>query len=138
MNCLECRRPVGELAYAKSRKYCSVECRSLHYKKIMQKQNRTTGYGLPTGTVGAIGEMVVCADLLRKGYEVFRAVAGSASCDLAVLKNGKLVRVEVTTGHRTIGGGVGHPNKSKSKAAGKHDILAVAIGDKVIYDPGEP
>lgn len=48
-----------------------------------------------------MGELVVCADLIRRGYEVFRAVAGNQSCDLIAMKtiNGKVrrLRVEVKT-----------------------------------------
>lgn len=51
--------------------------------------------GLP-GTRGAVAELMVCADLLSKGVEVFRAVSPQATCDLAVIdKSGRFLRVEV-------------------------------------------
>jgi len=37
-------------------------------------------------TVGAMAELCVAADLLRHGFEVFRAVSPHSTCDLAVLK----------------------------------------------------
>ena len=42
---------------------------------------------LSTATVGAISELVVCVDLAKKGYEVFRAISPSCSCDLIARKN---------------------------------------------------
>lgn len=55
-------------------------------------------FGLSTGKVGAISELIVCADLLKKGWEVFRTVSQSCSCDLIVIKNKKILRIEVRTG----------------------------------------
>jgi Holliday junction resolvase-like predicted endonuclease len=53
---------------------------------------------LSRGNTGAVSELVVCADLLKKGYEVFRSVSPSSSCDLIVLKDGKTLTIEVRTG----------------------------------------
>lgn len=47
---------------------------------------------------GTISELVVAADLMRKGYEVFRALCGQSSCDLIAMKGGEFQRVEVKTG----------------------------------------
>ena len=52
---------------------------------------------LTCGDIGAASEMVVCTDLLLKGYDVFRAVSPSASCDLVVFCGEKLFRIEVRT-----------------------------------------
>lgn len=50
---------------------------------------------------GAIGELLVSADLLSRGYTVFRSVSPAAACDLIVLedKNGvnAIIRFEVKT-----------------------------------------
>jgi len=71
-------------------------------------------------TVGAMAELCVAADLLRHGFEVFRAVSPHSTCDLAVLKGGKLYRVEVKAGYRTASG-VLKGNAAKNP----HDILAI-------------
>ncbi len=80
---------------------------------------------------GTISELMVCADLLSKGYEVFRSVSPTASFDLVAHKrnkNGthKLIRIEVTTGRDTttfIGKkGVGF---GKGRHTDKYDVVAV-------------
>ena len=50
---------------------------------------------LITGSVGASAELFVCQDLLLKGFEVFRAVSPSTSCDLILKIDKKLYRLEV-------------------------------------------
>jgi hypothetical protein len=83
------------------------------------------GCGLNAGTVGAIGELIVSADLLQKGYEVFRALSPSSSCDLAILtKEKKLIRVEVKTGYRTkMTGRLGCAKPDNAR----FDILAIVF-----------
>lgn len=81
---------------------------------------------------GIVHELVVCIDLLRKGFEVFKAVSGSATCDLAVLKNGKLWRVEVTTAYRTLSGGTLFNIHEESK----YDLFALVFKDgEIQYRP---
>lgn len=84
------------------------------------------------GDVGAAHEMLVCVDLLRKGYQVYRSVSPSASFDLAVFRQGELTAVEVTTGLYSPQGGIVHPPKDTSR----FDVLAVVMRDgKIIYKP---
>ena len=105
-------------------KYCSRKCSATKYNGKFP--------GLATATVGAIGELEVCADLLKKGFSVFRAVSASCSCDLAVLKDHQLIRVEVTTGYR-------NPAKDRmyypKKDTSKFDVLAVSLPDGIYYSP---
>lgn len=42
--------------------------------------------------------MVVAADLMRRGFEVFRAAYGASSCDLVTSKEKVFERVEVKLG----------------------------------------
>ena len=83
-------------------------------------------------TVGLLNELRVAIDLLSKGYEVFRAMSQQSSCDLAVLKNGSLLRIEVTTTVRQAGGGVAYPKKDNNR----FDLLALVSreGD-ILYRP---
>lgn len=88
--------------------------------------------GLTTAAVGAIGELRACSDLLSKGYEVFRALTYTCSCDLVILKDGKLYRVEVKTGYFNIINGVrSHAKPSNSR----FDILCIAYPDRIDYHP---
>jgi hypothetical protein len=88
--------------------------------------------------IGAAAELVVCADLFRRGYHVFRALAPNCPCDLIAMKDGEILRVEVksagfvgTTGRCSIAVPV--------PSYGKFDLLAVvAQGQHVFYVPEMP
>lgn len=112
--------------WRKPQKFCSKRCNQ-------RFNNQPTGFRhiIPPSTVGAISELLVGADLLRRGYEVFRALSPSCSCDLAILKNGKLLRVEVRTGRKNRRGNVVYANTTH-----RHDVMAVVVGkDQILYDP---
>lgn len=47
--------------------------------------------------MGTLSELVISADLLARGYHVFRAVSPACPFDLVIYKNGRLQRVEVKT-----------------------------------------
>lgn len=131
--CKGCGKPItGEKAVWHS-KYCSVECKSSYLKREYRKHNPYHGPSLPSGSVGAVSELVVAADLLERGFEVYRALSPAAPCDLAILRDGRLLRVEVTSGRRRIGGGISRPQKDRLK----FDILAVVVrpSNQVIYEP---
>jgi hypothetical protein len=106
--------------------YCSSSC----YK---EKNERYVNIykNLSTGTIGAIGELRVCADLLSKGYEVFRALSPSCSCDLLASKNGKTHSIEVKTSNRYKSGKLYYPNPASIKAT----HLALVLPNEIIYLP---
>jgi len=102
--------------------YCSKNCSTY----------RQTYPGLSRGTAGAISELIVCADLLKKGYEVFRAVSQSCSCDLLISKNGVIKRLEV----RTASGKEENPSfPIHPRDRGKQDHFAAVLNEKPIYIP---
>lgn len=96
--------------------YCSRECSNAY----SYKQSPYRGV-LPTGTVGAISEMIICADLAKRGFDIFRAISPNCFCDLVAIKGDKNLRVEVRTGQT---GRNGKTNFIK-KAHGKIDFFAV-------------
>lgn len=111
-------------------KYCCYGCR-------LEKQKgsyASVGEELASGTIGTLGELRVAIDLLLKGYDVFRAISPSCSCDLAVLRNSKLIRVEVTTGHYYYG--KLRPSSVKKYQRHQYDVLATVSpdGQTIIYD----
>lgn len=112
----------------KHQKYCSHECR---LKAGRNAYTKVSG-NLPTGTVGALSELLTSVDLLLKGYEVFRAISPACSCDLAVLKNHKLLRVEVRTGFYR---GTKLCVNTASIGGSKYDILAIVdlVKNQIIY-----
>jgi hypothetical protein len=87
-----------------------------------------------SGTVGAINELRVSVDLLCKGYAVFRALSPHCPCDLVLLLDHRVFRVEVTTGHRTSNGKLMIPRKD----ATRYDVLAVVFPDSIVYSTELP
>lgn len=65
--------------------------------------------GISSSTVGAMSELLAAADLMRRGYAVFRALSPSCFCDLIAEKNGKTEMVEVRTGYRGSDGRLAFP-----------------------------
>jgi hypothetical protein len=128
--CQGCPREIPKERVRHHAKYCSRECRQQSELAKARALNPVRDLPLPSGTVGALHELLVAADLLRRGYEVFRAVSQAASCDLAVLKEGHLLRVEVTTGYRHLGGGFAFPPR---KYPDRHDVLAIVVGQEIHY-----
>lgn len=128
--CEECTKPFVNL-YRRA-KFCSQKCR-LHsaYKRnyIPSPQEKN---GISRASTGAANELLVAADLLKKGYEVFRALSPQASCDLAILNDGKLLRVEVRTGREAANRQRAFFVKSKKKHS---DILAVVLNHEILYEP---
>jgi hypothetical protein len=120
-NCKTCKKEF--ITKSVNHFYCS-ECKKEYF--------RTGTDGIPSSTVGAISEILVSADLLKKGYEVFRAMSPSCSCDLAVLKDGKLKRIEVRTGKRIRNGKI-----YASKDGFRADIFATVVHKEniITYEP---
>jgi hypothetical protein len=129
--CKGCQQPYSPKSPGNltRQKYCSKKCRAKHSVWVLQRPYP----GMSTGTIGAIGELRVCVDLLTKGYEVFRAVSPSCSCDLLVYKEGVATRIEVRTAYRTKSGNVYHPNQHI-----RAETLAAVLPDVIIYEPPLP
>ena len=111
--------------------FCSIPCYGKNQRKLYCDKNIYSNK-IPSGTVGAIHELIVCCDLMRKGFDVYRSLSQSCPCDLAVVKDGKLLRIEVTTAHKSSTGKNLHPSKDTDN----FDILALAFHDgKIEYIP---
>jgi len=86
-----------------------------------------------THKLGGIGELTVCANLLRSGYSVFRAVADHETCDVIAMKDDKIWRVEVRTCRRSPEGKIFYPKSDPRK----YDVLAaVDHFGCITYIPG--
>jgi len=132
---LECGGFVPKERMRYRAKFCSKECQRGSISRKYRELNPDP-FDLPTSTVGAVAELRVAADLLNRGYEVFRALSPSTSCDLAVLKDGILHRVEVRTGHIKPNGELGYHVKLKDN--GRQDIYAVVRPNEIHYIPPLP
>ena len=52
---------------------------------------------IKNGTTGALSELLVAADMMRQGYDVFRAESPHAPFDLVAYRDSAFTRVEVRT-----------------------------------------
>lgn len=86
------------------------------------------------GSIGACAEMVICADLLRRGYDVYRSLSPNADCDLIISFKGKLCRVEVKSAIYKRGRPMFRRERLDQT---KFDMLALAFlrESRVIYQP---
>ena len=113
------------------KKYCSYEClRDSHKLPTLGQQ------GVPSSTVGALNELRVAADLLARGYQVFRALSPACACDLIIYGLGgepsKPLRVEVKTAYKRK---AGKTNYAPVRDSAAYDVLAKAFPDEIVYDP---
>jgi len=75
---------------------------------------------------------MVSADLLKRGFPVFRALSPSCICDLIIIVKSKLLRVEVTSGNRKHNSDLLYPRKDFSR----FDLLAIVEKDgRITYMP---
>lgn len=82
--------------------------------------------------------MLVCADLLSRGFEVFRAISPSATCDLILAHPGgaETVRVEVRCAHFRGPRVDGQIFWSVVSRKGAYDLFVIVMPDGTIhYDP---
>lgn len=126
--CIICGARISEQRQRRHAKTCSEQCSiKLTQRKYHQANPQSS---LSSNTSGAISEHRVIIDLLSHNFEVFHSVNPGASCDLAILKNGKLSRVEVRTRRYSSSG---KPYRMTRPV--KADILASVLPDKIVYDP---
>lgn len=130
-HCKHCKKEITGEKRRRHAKFCSKECKDA-YKK---KHHKPYYPGLSTATIGAMNELLVAADLMKRGFDVFRALSPSCSCDLAVVKDGTLLRIEVRTGWRNKDGKLFKHSKKHYKE--KYDVKAIFIKweERIKYVP---
>ncbi len=133
IKCAECNGSLEERLKKYSKlKYCSKKCQRDFTKKKYYLRNG--GMGINALVTGTINEYLAIADLLKKGFLVYKSCA-NFGCDLMAFKNEKPYRIEVTTGHISSAGKLFKPSKKYQK----FDILAIVInGNEIIYEPNLP
>jgi hypothetical protein len=113
---------------------CSLSCRN---SALIKYREETSGYrtGLPASTTGALSELLVCSDLLSKGYYVFRSLSPNSPYDIVADKNGQIYKIEITTGRRLPSGVLVYSKHDNLK--NKFDVIAISIINKreIIYIP---
>lgn len=58
---------------------------------------------MTTQEKGDIGELIIAADLLEKGFEVFKPIGSTKDFDLLIMKDGQIRKVQVKSRYRTNG-----------------------------------
>lgn len=88
---------------------CSDECRKSYYG---QERNGM----LPSGTTGAVSELMVSSTLMQQGWSVFRSLSPCCFCDLIAIKEGKVKMLEVRTGIKSVTGKISYPPAAHAQA----------------------
>lgn len=130
-NCLQCSKPISDSRRRKGARYCNQWCRRAFYRSG-QKAWEPNPNSDPT-TVGAAGELRVAADLLMRGYQVYRAIHFGAPCDLVTFKDGRFLRVEVKSkmDKKELA-----KNWPRSRSPKNYDVLAIIYRDgQIDYYP---
>lgn len=126
--CLVCGDAVP---YRHVKSYCSRDCRQRAYMG-MGGVSLSRSLGISSGAIGGAHELIVAADLVKRGMFVFRAVTQHAPCDIAILDGPNLWRVEVKTGYRARTGRLYHTPTTHDG----FDILAVVeASGRITYSP---
>ena len=119
--CKRCGVAISEGRRRRQSIFCANQCRQIYSQEKYKKK-----YPVPelaTATTGAMKELLVAVDLLKRGYAVFRSVSPACECDLAILKNKKLIRVEVkSVSHLKKNGGISVPKNFRNPDG--FDLLA--------------
>ena len=107
LKCFVCQKEFS--ACQPNQKVCSSECRKKHSLKYWHFNDEYKH--LTSSTVGAIAEIVVAIDLMKKGFSVFRGLSPSCYCDLIAVetKTKKKLELEVRTGRRSFSGKLEFP-----------------------------
>lgn len=135
--CRLCGNKIPKDRIKRQSKFCKNSCRISHHKIKVQKANpdRMIGNGLNSrNAAGAASELSAASDLILRGFEVFKSLVPSSSCDLIAMRGKKCVRVEVTTGTYSY---LKDSTKIfyRKKDLEKCDLLAIVFHDKVLYIP---
>lgn len=86
-------------------------------------------------SIGSFAEMIVCADLLKRGFDVYRSVSPNSDADLIAARGRRLCRIEVKSGHVKPSGT--RAFKKHQLNSEKHDLLAVVYDslEAIVYSP---
>jgi hypothetical protein len=132
--CARCAVPFPWKNYVGKRKYCSDACARANERQRREALSDRHPSNRSTGTVGAISELVVTVDLLNRGFDVFRAVSPSCSCDLIAMKDGTVLRIEVRTAYQRKDGTLGHHRRIGEES--NYDVMAaVHATGLIVYTP---
>lgn len=125
--CRVCASPLPSHRWV----FCAHECELVYRREVAGRPESTPS----TATVGALHELLVAIELMRRGWHVFRALSPACPCDLVVYQDpDTIIRIQVRTASRRPRGGV-YASLKKSDV-GQHDVLALVTHDgEILFDP---
>ncbi len=129
--CPTCSTPLSPARLRRHAIYCSSRCAKS--AETRRHSHERVSYNTSTGSTGALSEMLVCAEMLRRGYHVFRSISPSCPCDLILMRDGRLIRAEVKSG--TVYKKTGRIAYSKPRNGSAHDMLVVLPDGAIVVDP---
>lgn len=108
-------------------KTCCPECARALLPKITSLRAELE---LAPAKVGTMNELLVAAELIRRGYSVYKSVCKCDSCDFIIKDRAdRLLRLEVTTGTVDASGALAHFPKSFAHA----EVIAVVTEGGIIF-----
>ena len=131
--CVVCGESIPRARRARGAKYCSLECRREAYKVKYREANSESRFQeevvLTPNERAAMCELLVAADLMRHGFQVFRALSPGAACNLVAMKAGQVHKVRVKAALRSPTGKLMFPKTTDDEP----DIFALVERSGVIY-----
>ena len=94
--CPECGKDIDT---SERKEFCNAEHGARFSRRRLGESFEKSEIGAKKGLIGAIQEVRVVIDLLNKGFEVFRAATRPLRMTYGFRMSGKLVRIQVKTGH---------------------------------------
>lgn len=115
--------------------YCNSKCTPGNQLERKIKSNLDH---ISPGTVGAIAELLVSIDLMKRGYTVYRALSPASYSDILAVKGSIILHVEVRTATYYLKED-GSRNLVYGKAKlGNKFLVIVTHSDNKIHYPCEP
>lgn len=108
-------------------KTCSLECRKKRAQANYKRYSGLPDIKLPPNTMGSISELKVATQYMLMGYDVFRSLSLTSSCDLVAIKGSDVIKIEVKTGYinpDTLN--ISCPKKKQER----YDVLAVYVASR--------
>ena len=129
--CVVCNRNFE--AKTPNQKYCSEDCQIQVHRTLGGEFNSNNS--ISCGTVGAISELLASVDLMKRGYEVHRALSPQSNCDVLAIKNKKVYRFEIRTARKVFDGKL---NYSLAYIKAPNVIAVVIKNSEIYYFPSNP
>lgn len=86
-------------------------------------------------TIGAIAELIAAADLMNRGFDVFRTLSPCSPCDLIVTRGEETIRIEVKCTDWKEGNII---RRSRNKGGCADTVALVLKSGGVVYRPPLP